>query len=228
MTFCAVRSLPLSEETKQAWRAVGAFYPRRGSSVERIEQVAAGAEFILNLGSSKFVSDGTIQVWNQGNDIYPLLWPGMSRELFDDLMPPRPTTFPSNVWIKPPGRGGRGKYHLNVGQELVLPRQWDWQVNVNGREYRLITVGDKIVQQFHRHGDNEDRSYQWLPAEDTPSNIRAMAKTAASRVYGENVIAWDLILDGAQAYLFEGNTCPGMSEPTAQRIVDAIREYQEV
>jgi hypothetical protein len=233
MRFIAVRSLPLSQDTKEAWRYAGAIYPARGSSVERIISLAddSRADFILNLGSSKFhpTELERIPVLNKGMDIYPLLWPGLSRTLFDDLMPPRPTVFPADVWIKTPGFGGRGKFHKLVSESMVLPHQWDWQAHVEGEEWRILTVGQKVVQQHRRHGGNGERTYEWVPQADTPAAIKDKARSAAQRVPGLNVIAWDLIVsEEGDVYIFEGNSCPGVNEATAQRIVSTIQETLEL
>jgi hypothetical protein len=231
MKFVAVRSLPLSEDTKQAWRSVGAIYPARGSSVERIITIAADsqASFILNLGSSKFQPGDThIPVLNRGMDIYPLLWPGLSRTLFDDLMPPRPTVFPADVWIKTPGFGGRGKFHKLVSESMVLPHQWDWQAHVEGEEWRILTVGVKVVQQHRRHGGNGERTYEWVRQDETPTQVKAKAREAALRVPGLNVIAWDLIVsEEGDVYIFEGNSCPGVNTATAERVVNYIEHTLE-
>ena len=231
MTFVAIPSIKLSETSKQAWKAAGGFFPRRDRTVARMVELGENAdvEFILNLGWSQFNPETRLPVWNRGEDIQALLWPGMTRDLFDDLMPPQPEGYPADIWIKTPGRGGRGKYHKMVYHQLSLPNQWDWQTHVEGQEYRVITVGQAIVQQFERGGDNEDRSYSWTPRDQVPMPVKAFARQAASRVFGNNVIAWDLIQEGeyGRPYLFEGNTCPGMSTHTAARIVAAIQEQQE-
>lgn len=236
MTFIAVPSIKLSHNSKMAWKENGAIFPRSSRTVSEIMELAhdTRAEFVLNLGWSQFNPGASgIPVWNRGEDIHGLLWPGMTRALLDDLMPPQPTEFPADIWIKTPGRGGRGKFHKLVGERLVLPRQWDWQLHLEGQEYRLITVGQKVVQQFLRFGDNDDREYNWVPQEEVPGPLKALARHAASRVYGHNVIAWDMIwtsdirTESNNMYIFEGNTCPGMSFATATRIVTEIRKQIE-
>lgn len=246
MKFVAIPGLPLSTDTREAWRSQGALFPRRERNNEGIIRLAqeAEAKFILNLGRSAFFWPTTQPAaetwsvgpatygftWNNGPDIYDLLWPGNTRRLFDDIMPERPTSFPTDAWVKTPGYGGRGKYLLNLDGPLVLPEQWDWQRNVDGDEFRLITVGSRVVQQFKRSGSNGSRSYTWLPSTELPTGLRRLAKDAASRVPGRNVLAWDLIVPTVGSMgplLFEGNSCPGVNPATAERIVREITRQQE-
>jgi len=233
MSFIAIRSLPLGSKSKEAWREAGAVYLKRGSSEERILNIAerVEAEFILNLGRTSFrpmMELTNIPIWNFGTDIYSLLWPGHTREILGDLMPLRPTIFPALVWVKAPGYGGRGKYMEEIASPLVLPHQWDWQEHVEGQEWRLITVGQRVVQDMKRFGENGERTYEWVPMADTPSAIKDLAREAASRMEGNNVIAWDMILtNGGRALLFEGNTCPGVNTATAARIHTEITRQQE-
>ena len=242
MTFVAVPSLPMSDTTRQAWKDAGGIFPRRTRSTQEIIQLASDsrADFVLNLGRSSFNWGATQDVdtgflWNKGANIYDLLWPGNTRRLFDDIMPSRPTSFPTPAWVKTPGYGGRGKYLLDLTGPLVLPEQWDWQSHIEGDEYRLITVGHRVVQQHARSGSNGERSYTWVAREGLPEGLRSLAKKAASRVAGRNVIAWDLIVppsagngeEPVAPLLFEGNTCPGVNTATAERIVKEIRRQME-
>lgn len=228
-SFIVISALPLSDQTKRAWKEAGAVILRRGSTDERVLGFLRDYPFIINLGKTMFQPTEQVEnIWNYGPDIEPLVWPGSTRELFGDLMPPRPTEFPADVWIKTPGRAGRGKFHKQVDHELHLPRQWDWQEHLEGEEYRIITVGRRIVQDFRRFGQNGDRSYEWLAMRDVPSVLKDLVREAASRVAQQTVVAWDTMLTTTgQPYLFEGNTCPGMSTATAERIVREIERQRE-
>ena len=231
MSTLLVRSVNLSTQTANAWKDTGSQFARRGRTTAEI--MALPFNNIVNLGKSSFqpvtADYPDTMVWNHGEDIRPLLWPGAAAELLDGLMPPRPLTYPADVWIKAPGAQGRGKYKKAIDYPLVLPKEWDWQGHVEGQEWRLITVGHKVVQDLKRHGSNEDRTYEWVPMKDTPSELKELAREAARRVPGNNVIAWDLIQthDGL-TWLFEGNTCPGISESTGNRILKEMeRQYAE-
>ncbi len=216
MSIIAIRSVTLSTKTADAWKAAGVRLARRGRSMQSVLDM--GYSFVLNLGKSTFRPPRDIEVWNHGEDIYPLLYPGLTRELLDDLMPPR-TLGTGDVWIKAPGAHGRGKYRKAVDRDLVLPREWDWCQHIEGQEYRIITVGHRVVQDFLRHGENGNRSYEWVRMREVPRVLKDTAREAARRIPGNNVIAWDMVYDGTNAYVFEGNTCPGVNEDTVRRIV---------
>lgn len=226
MSIMAVRSVNLSTETAEAWKAAGVTFARRGRTTDEIMRF--GYDHVLNLGKSTFIPTGDYgsMLWNSGVDIEPLLRPGATRDLFGDLMPPQPTEFPADVWIKAPGAHGRGKYKKQVTHPLALPVQWDWQEHVVGQEYRLITVGIKLVQDFLRHGRNGDRTYEWVRMRDVPRTMKLMAREAAARLTGSNVVAWDFILHGDTPMLFEGNTCPGVNSETVRRIINEMEDYR--
>ncbi len=228
MSFIAVRSVSLSEETTNAWKEGGVTFSRRGRTANEV--VAMGYDNVINLGNSRFRPEGRYSVWNHGDDIEALLYPGMTRELLDDLMPPQPSMDlePHDVWIKRPGSHGRGKQRMIVDRNLVLPREWDWCQHVDGQEYRLITVGHRIVQDFLRHGENGDRTYEWVAMREVPRSLKDAVREAARRVPGRNIIAWDCIVtEGGQPYIFEGNTCPGVNIETVQRIVKEMNRQNE-
>lgn len=226
MSVLAVRSVRLSTDTSDAWKAAGVRFARRGRPTTEIMEM--GYEVVLNLGKSDFRPDmddyPSVRLWNHGEDIFNLIWPGNARTVLNDLMPPRPVSFPADVWIKAPGAAGRGKFRKHVDHPLVLPKEWDWQQHVEGQEYRLITVGHMVVQDFYRHGLNGEREYEWVRMRDTPSELKEMARAAAQRIPGNNIIAWDMVWsnEDERAYIFEGNTCPGVSTPTVQRIMNII------
>lgn len=219
MTTLAVRSVSLSEESTQAWKSEGVVFSRRGRTPTQIMDM--GYDRVLNLGNSQF-NPVVGNVWNRGDDILPLIYPGRTRELLGDLMPPQPdaTLMPHDVWIKQPGSHGRGKKRKIIDRNLVLPREWDWCQHVDGQEYRLITVGHRIVQDFLRHGENGERRYEWIRMREVPSALKDLVRTAAQRIEGNNVIAWDAIVDNdGQPFIFEGNSCPGVNRDSVKRIL---------
>lgn len=227
MSIIAIRSMQLTAKTTEAWKSAGVAFARRGRTTQELLDKGREWGTLLNLGMTNFRPESFegVDLWNHGKDIQPLLWPGSSRELFFDLMPPRPTTFPSDVWIKTPGSAGRGKFRKQVEQRLTLPHQWDWQAHIDGQEYRLVTVHHKVVQCLLRHGTNGDRTYEWIRMREVPMYLKDMVRDAASRLDGQNVVAWDIIDTGERGYLFEGNSCPGVSPETAARIVKQMKEH---
>jgi hypothetical protein len=228
--FVVVRSVPLSTDTMEAWRSVGGMYPRRDRSPASIIDLAEdqGADFILNLGSSGFNHPVPYFVWNSAEWVTPINLPGTTRELFPDLLPPVPNpAVKTKAWLKAPGRGGRGKelvtFPENVSQ--YLPKTWDLQTHIDGQEYRIITVGPRVVQSSLRHGDNDSRSYEWVGLRGTPYAVKELAREAAQYLRGTCVIGWDIIMenDTDKVFLLEGNACPGVNVETAGRIVKEIK-----
>lgn len=223
MRVFGVRSVQLTTETANAWKAGGVRLARRGRTPA--SQMAIAAEYdygaVLNLGNSAFNPTETVPIWNYGRDIKPLINPGDTRDLLGDFMPPQPTSnFPRQAWVKAPGAHGRGKFLETIDQPLVLPSSWDWCEHIEGQEYRLVTVGHKIVQDFERSGPNGNRHYSWVPMREVNSDLKQMVREAAAKVPGNNVIAWDTIINNeGEPFIFEGNTCPGVNTNTVQRIV---------
>lgn len=230
MSFLIKRSIPLGRATMAGWRDAGGVFTPRGTPWRTLMDLAQDHEFLLNLGSTGFsTTTDSVKLVNVGRNISDLVSPGETRRKLWAYMPPRPVEFPAKVWIKTPGRAGVGKYQEVVEDPLVLPTDWDWQQHVDGQEYRLITVGKRIVQNFARYGDNGDREYHWVRMFEMPEALKDMVRGAAAMLEGTNVIAWDTILtpEGVP-YLFEGNSCPGMSAPTAGRIYrEVMRQIEE-
>lgn len=244
-----IRSVTLSEDTTDAWKSINGWYPRRDRTTLEMLDVYLRNEChlneqpIINLGNSEF--DPSIEelaikginpklVFNIGRNIRPLIRPGTTREILHSVLPPQPRTnhaMATRFWVKAPGAKGVGKTLMQSEQPPKIPKEWDLQVNVVGDEYRVITVDDKVVQVNHRQGDNDNRSYTWVGVTNAPRPVKQIAKDAARLLTGRNIIGWDIILVPAmnKAYVLEGNSCPGMSEATAKRIIDYIngRSYED-
>jgi hypothetical protein len=232
-----IRSIALSEDSFNAWKAAGGWFPRRDrtpqSCLQLMRDNGRAEEAIINLGDSTFApSDEDLEyygidpdnLFNHGDNIYPLIRPGDTRKILDELMPPRPTEneLPMDVWLKPPGRAGRGKRKVRIDELQQVPREWDIQKHVTGTEYRVITVEHKVVQVNERQGENGNRSYNWVGVTNAPSNIKSIAKRAARVLQGRNIIGWDVIVDQHnKAYILEGNSCPGVNYATADRVIRA-------
>jgi len=231
MSIIAVRSIPISTQTKYAWKDSGVTFARRDRSVESVLGMNYGA--VLNLGNTSFITDDE-RVWNEGTVIRPLVRPADAHALLTNLMPPNEWQGEGFYWEKYTGRAGNGKTRWYLMDERafdILKERVQWsggdvQREIAGQEYRAITVGDKVVQVNARHGVNGDRSYTWVGVRNAPAEIKRVAKLAAARLDSKRtVIAWDMVLspDSTEARIFEGNTCPGVNQATAQRIVDAIK-----
>ena len=223
----------MSEESKAAWKANGASFTHPARDLSSITRM--GYRMILNLGNSgyTYTCSTPMRVWNNAEDIAPLITQMYTRNLFDTYLPPIAAEDSLDFWIKGPGRGGRNKIRITgERRDLYQRAQWgyDVQEHIEGNEYRVVTVGNRVVQQHRRLGPNTDRSYVWLPADELPHRVRPTAKLAASRIPGANVIAWDFIVrtEDNEPFILEGNTSPGINENTAQRIIAEMnRQYEE-
>lgn len=228
MTFAVTRSVPLGENTRAAIREAGGMFFRRERTEEYISEYLRyneQIEFLLNLGNSGMNVTTDMPVFNDPSVVTSLYLPTTTRELLDDLMPGQ-TGDQEFIWSKGPGRGGRNKVQLPSDTNFYdFPFDY-WEDHVDGDEYRLITVGHKVVQQFKRLGGNNERLYQWVPRREVPHKLKSAVREASRRLpTTRSVIAWDTIWsDDEQPYILEGNTSPGMNLYTINRIVEAIRE----
>ena len=226
MNILAVRSIPMSTETTAAWKAAGVDIAERRRSVEQIMMMPY--DVVINLGNARFNPTHTDRVINLGTTIKDLVTPGGTRRKYDDLIPPEPSSYPCDAWLKGPGHGGRNKSRRRLQNAgAPEPRRWDIQLHIEGQEYRIITVGKRIVQQFRRNNgalDGRLRDYRWLSRLDTPKDVRKLVHTAAARLESRTIIGWDVILpnEGDNCFLLEGNSCPGVNEATARRIVTEL------
>jgi hypothetical protein len=170
--------------------------------------------------------------WNVGDNIRMIRSPSAMRSNFGDLMPELPALDDSNWWLKSYGRAGTGNTHYtnftygDLISDGELAGGVDAQVHIDGYEYRVTTVGDRIVQQHVRTGVDPDRSYQWINADSLPKGVRPMVKEAAARIPGHNVVSWDTIVSD-KPYILEGNSSPGINVATAQRVVKEITRQRE-
>lgn len=237
MAGLAIRSVQLSADTTEAWKNNGVGFVRRGRSVIQAALTALDNDydFLLNLGKSEFRWPEELELphpaflWNSGENILPLLYPGRFRHYWDEFMPPRPDSYPADVWIKAPGMKGKGKFRKAIEYPLTLPSEWDWQVHVTGQEYRIVSVGPRLVQSYKRYGTATDREYEWVGLQGTPPEVKSTVRRAVGQLNGYNVVGWDVVDTPDGVFIFEGNSCPGVNNATAERIVKEIhRQIGEV
>ncbi len=227
-----VRSIPLALDTRDAWKEAGAMFVRRESNDDRIAYLSGYHDApIINLGSSTCRIEG---IWNEANVIAPLLTPAASRELISSLMPSMLYCGPNYYWLKGQGRGGANKEKLFIRNgaefdEMYARAQWmdgDVQLHIDGQEYRVITVGSKVVQVTKRDGGvlASDREYEWVGLTGAPSQVKDIARRASSMLSSDKtIIGWDVITDNMHfVHILEGNACPGVNTATANRILDAV------
>lgn len=229
MSFLVSHDIPLSRQTVDAWKENGGVVLKRHRNIAFIQDYLdrhPDTEFVLNLGSAVSATiNPDIPVINHNRVVSPLWDPGSTRERFDSVLPPRPPIGHTDWWSKSVGRAGRGKQRISFpyAGDDGLGSDRDVQVHIDGQEYRIVTVGERIVQQFARFGPNGDRRYSWLPREEIPNEITDVVARATRELGSYTLIAWDTILGADGAYVLEGNCCPGVKTYTATRIVKAVR-----
>lgn len=242
MSFLLARSISLSERTREAWKAQGGTFVRRDRTLEEIENLVRNNtryQFFINLGISDLnvytaPSLGQLPVYNHGAVVTSLIRSENARAIYSDIMAPQ-TGESEFVWEKKAGRGGKGKTR-HATSEVSLDDLHYWEDEIVGQEYRVVTVGDKRIQQFLRHGSNGSRQYRWLPMSDLPDAIKRTTRIASERLPYRSVVAWDLVFgnptvrqhEEEKAYLLEGNTCPGVSTDTALRVVNQIKRRENI
>lgn len=231
-------AIPLHRDTRNAWRLANAKLIKHASSPP------PGSIFI-NLGKADLgqVREG-VHLFNKPDVVSKLLTPGSMRRYFGDFLPPRRLRNSSAYWLKGPGRHGRNKTKLSGSVQALPDADWDTQKHIDGQEYRIITVGRKIIQCHkmnyvserinpmtatmsevfsHIFSSDSERRYLWTPRVEVPKYVRRLVRHAQETLNDEmTVIGWDVIDDGERAYILEGNTCPGVNEKTAKRIVEAV------
>ena len=223
-----VRSIPLSSVTRNAWKNAGATFAKRTSTPERIERIADGRP-IINLGNSSVHIEGA---WNDAPIVAPLLTPYATRRRLGEFLPSPTYLGVGDYWLKGQGRGGANKEMIHVTSlhqqnELKVRARWmegDVQRHIEGLEFRVITVGLKVVQVSRRSGPDDDRTYTWVGVHDTTMPVKEVAREATRRLDSEKtIIGWDVIQStSSSVYILEGNSCPGVNEATANRILDAV------
>lgn len=221
----AVRSIPLSLRTARSWRSAGVDFWPRSRNLHEILDLEDQDTLVLNLGNSSLPHEITerFTTYNHPETVRRLSSPTLTREYFNDLLPPARPTEPTDFWVKGPGCGGQNKERRVWNDIRPIPHGWDTQAHVEGQEYRVNTTGSRCVQVHKRKGDNSKRSYEWCGLGGAPQTVKSIAREAADAT-GLSILAWDIILSTEGiAYILEGNTCPGVNPPTARRIVDEIQ-----
>lgn len=238
MRVLVYRTIPLSEETREALKSVdNVFFARRDRTPDQVMRIARekGYHVVLNLGDSQgFLEfDDSAILWNASTVVQSLVTPGaMRRSILGHLLPPRAReNFPA--WVKRYGRGGRGKEYVenytgNTFRMVAEDETVDVQEHINGTEYRVVTVGPVVVQCSRRDGANHAREYTWVGVENAPGPVASIARYASSLLPSpRTVIGWDVIQSTDRVFILEGNTCPGMNENTARRVFDMIQQFHE-
>ena len=229
MRILLVRSIPLSRKVRNAWKANGGVFLRRVRNGQVSEVVADRYDRLVNLGNTNLSVDGSILIYNDIHTIRAISTPlALRRTLEDtDLIPV--ATYAGTHWHKGKGYGGDGKifHERNCSDRHIIAS--DLQQHIEGNEYRVITVGDTVVQASLKHRTEQFGipvfDYEWVGVEGVRKNgIIPHIKEVVERIPGgeRSVLGFDIIHDGSRPWTIEINTSPGVNEYTARRIVNAL------
>jgi hypothetical protein len=178
---------------------------------------------LINLGNLEHdLSIIKVPVWNRPESIRAISSPVALRHRLSDFIPEQTIRGPH--WHKRGGFGGDGKvFHENsLGVCAVIPG--DTQKHIEGDEYRVITVGDTVVQS-HRKDVLDgigNFDWHWTGVDGIKSSgIIPHIKQAVQPIphWETSIFGWDIIVNGKSVYTIEINTSPGVNEATAARIV---------
>lgn len=228
MTVFVNRSIPLSEESRNGWTNAGAVVLSR-RRVRRNRQFNVREQrIVVNLGLPEEDIDVCDVLFNSRDSVTSVLTPAALRRTMPDLIPPWPSVG-DDYWVKRPGYGGRGKQFFTnwPGTLHEVHDNSDRQKHVEGTEYRVITVGNIVVQAHKKTGTMPDFEWTWVGVQGVKNNgIIPLVKRAVSLVpNGEHTIfGWDVIVGLEGPVILEANSSPGVNDPTARRIVDQIRK----
>lgn len=222
-----LRSVPLSATTMNAWRESGVLFRKRGrkdvwNGRYHNERVRA----VLNLGNIDMTFRGVpVPVFNPPGMVLRISAPMALRKTLDDFLPQR--TIQGPHWHKRPGMKGEGKvfHEDSLGVCAVTPG--DVQAHIEGTEYRVLTVGDVVVQATRKTGSAPTFEFEWVGVQGINKSgiIPYLKEAIASIPKGQfSVIGWDIIVGDNGPRIIEANTSPGVNSASAARVVAQIRE----
>lgn len=232
-TIFVNRSIPLSKVSRNAWANAGAIVLSRNPS-KRMHQLAAHAEdayVVVNLGITNFDANADVE-YNEPDSVRSVLTPARLRKTMPNLIPPQPLKG-QPFWDKGPGQGGNNKIFnekLLSDDFIPLPGR-DLQRHIEGSEYRVISVGRRVVQSHLKSNiewtdGQHEADWEWagVTAIKGTGIIGLVHKAVDLVPNGEHtVFGWDIIL-ADKPYIIEANSSPGVNDATAGRIMKAIKD----
>jgi hypothetical protein len=228
--FLATRSVPLAKDTMEAWRKQGVIFRHRGRlKVWDIRYHEPHIQAVINLGCLDMdFKDVPVPIFNQPSLIRAISAPFALRRTMEEMLPEY--THKGPHWHKTNGYKGVGKKFLPEFEGGCAVIGSESQRHVTGIEYRVISVGDKVVQAQRKHHDGnplDGFEFEWV-------GVKGIAKTGIIPYIHEaikfvpfskySIIGWDVILTDIQPYIIEANTSPGVNEATAKRIISVVKE----
>lgn len=223
---------------------------REGFNVKRLknpldEHHLNTYDAIVNLGHHNWPVHNNI--WNPSSVVRLANTLHEYDEFMEGLVPPFPK-IGEPFWVKHPGQQGNGKqYYPEFTEELASLYSnihAGIQRHVDGEEFRLITVGDYVVQAARKIPDPLPDGtskvgvfeWQWIGTKGCNNfpGLIPKAKAAASRfveAFGtyQIILGHDIIYQpSGECFLIESNTAPGMNEATAGRVLKQMKQYWSI
>lgn len=223
-----LRTIPLSLETREAWTSAGArMVPRKHIGKYFEDPPVSSNDVIINLGWRKPINHD--HVWNHHESVKFVSRPDDLRKNLGDWLPPIPE-IGDTAWGKDHGWQGKGKFMYYDFKEHYADKHADVQRHIDGVEYRVNSVGSKVVQAHRKIPENSSFIWQWVGVKgiDGLGFIKAIKTITDAIPYGETtILGWDWIVenDTGKPYLLEINTSAGVNAPTAHRILDVVETH---
>jgi hypothetical protein len=211
----------------EAWRQAGVLFRKRGRmDVWNPQFHEPHVKAVLNLGNldMKFNSI-PVPVFNPPELIRRISAPPALRNSLGEFLPPEGIRGPH--WHKRGGFRGSGT-EFHEGTQGICPiMPGDTQKHIEGDEFRVITVGEQVVQASKKSGTPPHFEFEWVGVQGVSQNgIIPLLHAATAALEGSSraIIGWDVKVGSDKPYILEANTSPGVNDATANRIVAAVKE----
>ncbi len=224
----------LERSTNVAWKTVPGFYfiDRKRSAASVRDHVSSRKyDAVINMGRLDVDFSRSIgTLFNSTDTIRAVSSPRALRRTLADFLPHERDDVAH--WHKTGGFGGSGAlFHPNACNGGY---KGDTQEHLTGKEYRIVTVGESVVQaslkgaRRTKHNGRNDFAYTWVGVQSIKkTGIIPLLKGAVGKVPGgdRSVFGWDVLLTkGDGPFVLECNTAPGVNDATAKRIITKVRE----
>ncbi len=229
-----LRSIPLQKETRNAWRSAGCTLITR-SAIRHWNGFTTSKSIgkwgaLINLGNLDVsLNHITCPIFNIHDTIRAISTPIALRRTLNDYIPV--ASYAGPHWHKGKGYGGKDKiFHKSDCKDKHIIAS-DLQQHINGKEFRVVTVGDVVVQAARKEPHNGivgKFDWYWVGIDGIRTNgIIPHVKSAITNIpnWEHTVLGWDIIVDNNSNDVFtiEINTSPGTNDHTAQRIINQVR-----